>query len=221
MENKNIFEDRLDAANQLLKVLPVENMKLESWIVFATSTGALPIAKEIAKAIDGQFDFMFSEKVMAPLNSDCEIAIVTEKEEVVIHEELVRSFDINIEAIFVKAKEVFEQKLLPLLRIHRQKDLINLEGKNVLLVDEGLNTGLTMMACIKTAIKLGAKSVSVATPIIPTATISDLESIADDLYYYRKIDHFVSIDFYYKSLEYIPQSEIETYLKKENHVNSL
>ncbi|WP_228283434.1 phosphoribosyltransferase [Arcobacter sp. FWKO B] len=213
MENKNIFEDRLEASLYLMKVLPIESMRLENWIVIATSTGGLPIAKEIAHKIGAHIDYMFTEKVMAPHNGECEIAIVTEKEEVVIHEELVRSFDINLETIFIKAKERFEKILVPTIRKYRDRPLSNLYEQNVLLVDEGLNTGLTMMACIKTAIKLGAKSVSVATPVIPSATVGDLESIADDLYYYKAINHFVSIDFYYKNLEFIEMNKIETYLK--------
>jgi putative phosphoribosyl transferase len=71
MDSKNIFKDRIDGATYLIKVLPVENMKLENWIVIATSTGALPIAQEIAKKIDAQIAYMFTAKVLAPFNSEC------------------------------------------------------------------------------------------------------------------------------------------------------
>ncbi len=66
-----------------------------------------------------------------------------------------------------------------------------------------------MMACIKTAIHLGAKSVSVATPIMPTASINTIESIADDLYYVKSLDHFINIDFYYDELEDVTYEEIK------------
>lgn len=213
MEKENLFKNRLDASNFLITVLPIENMKLENWIVIATSTGALPIAKSISDKINAKIDFMFTQKIMAPYNAECEIAIVTEKEEVVIHEELVRSFDINLESIFTKAKERFEKNLILEIKKYRESSLSDLNGQNVLLVDEGLNTGLTMMACIKTAIKMGAKSVSVATPIMPTATVGDIESIADDLYFYKSVDHFISIDFYYEELEVIKMEEIKKYIK--------
>ena len=71
-----------------------------------------------------------------------------------------------------------------------------------------------MMACIKSAIKLGAKSISVATPVIPTASIQTIESIADDLYYIKKLDHFISINFYYDTLDEIKFKDIET-IKKD------
>jgi putative phosphoribosyl transferase len=87
--------------------------------------------------------------------------------------------------------------------------ITNIKDKNILLVDEGLNTGLTMMACIKTAINLNAKSVSVATPVLPTASVQTIESIADDLYYIKKLDHFIAINFYYDSLKDIKFEDIE------------
>ena len=78
-----------------------------------------------------------------------------------------------------------------------------------MIVDEGINTGLTMMACIKTAINLKAKSISVATPILPTASIPTIESIADDLYFIKKLDHFVAINFYYDSLDDVSFEDLE------------
>ena len=71
-----------------------------------------------------------------------------------------------------------------------------------------------MMACIKSAIKLGAKSISVAVPVIPTASITTIDSIADDLYYIKKLDHFISIDFYYDTLDEVKFEDIET-IKKD------
>lgn len=204
------FKNREVAAYRLLDVLPIDSMKLEDWIVIASSYGGFEIAKIIAKSLEGKYDIMFSEKIYAPNNEDCEIAVVTEHEEVLIHEELVKSFDVSLDYIYSKSKQVFDEAIIKKINRFRHGEKIeNLENKNVLIVDEGINTGLTMMACIKTAINLKAKSISVATPILPTASIPSIESIADDLYYIKKLDHFVEIDFYYDSLEEINFEDIE------------
>ncbi|MFY9074208.1 phosphoribosyltransferase family protein [Malaciobacter mytili] len=211
MQNEQIyFKNRDVAAFRLLDVLPIESMKLEEWTVIAASYGGVPIAKIIANRLESNFDILFTSKIMAPNNEDCEIAIVTETEEVVIHEELAKSFEISLDFIFTKSKQIYEKQLLKTVKLYREGDTIkSLENKNVLLVDEGLNTGLTMMACIKTAINLGAKSVSVATPILPSASVPTIESIADDLYYVKKLDHFIFIDFYYDKLENINFEDIK------------
>lgn len=209
------FKNREVAAYRLLDILPIDNMKLEDWTVLSTSCNGYPIASIIAKELNAKLDMMFSKKIFASSNNDCEIAIVTEAEEVLIHEELVKAFDISLDLIYGQSKFLYENELSYEVSKFRNGDkLTNLNGKNILLIDEGLNTGLTMMACIKSAIKLGAKSISVATPVIPTASIPTIESIADDLYYIKKLDHFISINFYYDTLEEIKFKDIET-IKKD------
>jgi putative phosphoribosyl transferase len=204
------FKNREVAAYRLLDILPIEKMKLEDWTVLSTSYGGYPIASIIAKELDAKLDMMFSKKIYAPSNHECEIAIVTEAEEVLIHEEIVKVFDISLDLIYGQSKFLFENELSYEVSKFRDGDkLTNLNEKNILLIDEGLNTGLTMMACIKSAIKLGAKSISVATPLIPTASIQTIESIADDLYYVKNLDHFISINFYYDTLEEIKFKDIE------------
>ena len=208
--DKIYFKNREVAAYRLIDVLPINKMKLEDWIVISSSYGGYPIAKIIAKELDAEPDIMFSSKIYSPNNEECEVAIVTESEEVVIHEELVKAFDISLDFIFSKSRYVFENELSSCVNKYRKgKKLNSLHNKNVLLIDEGLNTSLTMMACIKTAINLGAKSVSVAIPILPTASINTIESIADDLYYVKNLDHFITIDFYYDELETITYDEIK------------
>ena len=204
------FKNREVAAYRLLDVLPIDSMKLEDWTVIASSYGGVEIAKIVAKALNSKFDIMFSEKIYAPTNEDCEIAVVTEHEEVLIHEELVKSFDISLDYIYSKSKQVYDEAIIKKVNKFRHGEKIQkFENKNVLIVDEGINTGLTMMACIKTAINLKAKSVSVATPILPTASIASIESIADDLYYVKKLEHFIAINFYYDSLDDVSFEDIE------------
>ena len=208
--DKIYFKNREVAAYRLLDVLPIDSMKLEDWTVISSSYGGFEIAKIIAKALNSKYDMMFSGKIYAPNNEDCEIAVVTEHEEVLIHEELIKAFDISLDYVYSKSKQVYDESIVKIVNKFRHGEKIQkFENKNVLIVDEGINTGLTMMACIKTAINLKAKSISVATPILPTASIPTIESIADDLYFIKKLDHFVEIDFYYDSLEDVSFEDIE------------
>ena len=204
------FKNREVAAYRLLDVLPIDSMKLEDWTVISSSYGGFEIAKIIAKALNSKYDMMFSGKIYAPNNEDCEIAVVTEHEEVLIHEELIKAFDISLDYVYSKSKQVYDESIVKIVNKFRHGEKIQkFENKNVLIVDEGINTGLTMMACIKTAINLKAKSISVATPILPTASIPTIESIADDLYFVKKLDHFVAINFYYDSLDDVSFEDIE------------
>ena len=212
--DKIYFKNREVAAYRLLDVLPIDSMKLEDWTVISSSYGGFEIAKIVANALNSKYDMMFSGKIYAPNNEDCEIAVVTEHEEVLIHEELIKAFDISLDYVYSKSKQVYDESIVKTVNKFRHGEKIQkFENKNVLIVDEGINTGLTMMACIKTAINLKAKSISVATPILPTASIPTIESIADDLYYIKKLDHFVEIDFYYDSLDDVSFEDLEKIIK--------
>ena len=208
------FKNREVAAYRLLDVLPIDSMRLEDWTVISSSYGGFEIAKIVAKALNSKYDMMFSEKIYAPNNEECEIAVVTEHEEVLIHEELIKAFDISLDYVYAKSKQVYDESIVKTVNRFRHGEKIQkFENKNVLIVDEGINTGLTVMACIKTAINLKAKSISVATPILPTASIPTIEAIADDLYYIKKLDHFVAINFYYDSLDDVSFEDLEKIIK--------
>ena len=213
--DKIFFKNRTDAARKLIEVLPIDSMRLEEWIVIAASNGGYEIAKIIAKELDAKLDIMFNEKIYAPNNEECEIAVVTELEEVLIHEELVKSFDIDLNYIYFKSKIIYEEVLKPKIASFRSGvKLDNLEEKNVLIVDEDINIGLVMMACIKTIINQKAKSISVATPILSTASIPAIDSITDDLYYIKSLDHFVEANHYYEELKDVSMEDLER-IKKE------
>ncbi|MEA3512432.1 MAG: phosphoribosyltransferase family protein [Campylobacterota bacterium] len=220
-----VFENRYDAFEQLCNVLPISDMKQEEWIILAISSGAVPIALNLTRKLDGKFDFLFTKKIYTKKNSECEIAIVTETNEIIIHEELMKSFNLDLKVIYRNSEEKYLKDIKKYKALYRNNlDIIDFENKNVLLVDEGLNTGLTMMACIKSVIAKKAKSICVAVPVLPKVTIDDIESIADDLYYIQAPAHFLSIDFYYKELKEIKLKEIEKLkenYKKENNVNNM
>jgi len=209
---KFTFKDREEACSDLCKVLPIDTMLQENWVVLAVSLGGVSIAKHISKTLQSSFDYIFTHKIFASNNDECEIAIVTETSEVVIHEELMKSFKLNLKDIYCNADEIYNTKIQEYKKKYRDsRSLVSLKDANVLIVDEGLNTGLTMMACIKSVVTQGAKSICVAVPVLPKVIVNDIETIADDLYYVKAIDHFVSIDFYYEKLEDISFEDIKEY----------
>jgi len=209
-QDKKIFKNREEAALKLLDVLPIDSMKLEKWIVIACSYGGYKMAKIIANALNADFDIMFNQKIFASNNEDCEIAVVTELEEVLIHEELVKSFDIDLDLIYLQSKTIFDNDITVLAnRFRKGEKFQSLFGKNVLIVDEDINVGLVVMACIKTIINQKVKSLSVATPILSTASIDTIDSIADDLYYIKKLDHYIEANYYYDDLKEVTFEDIQ------------
>ena len=215
-----VFEDRESAALKLLDILPIEIMQKEDWLVVAISGEGVPIADKIANKLGLYYDLLFTEAVYAPNNKECEIAMVGETEEIVIFDEWVESFGINLDCIYGEARRKYDERILKYVYKYRKGDLIgSLEGKNVLLVDEGCETGLTVLTAIKTAIKAKAKSVAYATPIIPSNVATSLETVTDEVFTVYRVANFVNVDFYYKTTQLMDSDGIKKII--ENSPNYL
>ena len=200
--NELVFDNRADATTKLLDVLPKEKMEDDNWLLVCISTQAIPIANIIAEKLNLNYDLLFCEPICAPNNKNCTIGMVSETEEIILHNELVESFEINLDFIYGEAHRQYEEKILPKVYKYRKGDLIGtLDEKNVLLIDEGCETGMTVMAAVKTVINGGAKSVAYATPLLSADVARSLEPVTDEIFFVHKISNFVDVEFYYQMLK--------------------
>jgi putative phosphoribosyl transferase len=207
--NEIIFKNRECGARELLKKLPIEQMKTQNWIVIAMSAGGYKVAKIIAKEINAKIDFIITKKIRSTLNSQCVLGVISETKDVLIHQELAFSFDVGLEDIYASANEKYNSTLLDDVKKYKGSiRSFNLKGYSVLLVDDGLQTSITAMTCIKSIINQKAKSVSLAIPILPLSVIDEIEAIADDLYYVSSPHHFIFLEGYYDEYEKVEYKEV-------------
>ena len=198
--NELKFKDELDAANKLLEVLPQKELIDGDFVVVCSSLDSVVLADMVANRLDLSYELLFSERLYAPNNPECEIAIVSETEEIVYNSELVKAFDISLDFIYGEAHRKYEEKILKNVYKYRKGKLLeNLQNRNILLVDLGCQTGITALVCIKSLMNLGVKSVVYATPLIASDILSYFNTLVDSLYYAKKISNFVDVDFYYSS----------------------
>jgi putative phosphoribosyl transferase len=213
---KNIlFENRCEATKQLLDVLPIKEMKRDNWLVIALSPGGFFIANEIVKQSKLSIDFLFNEPIAAPLNKDCEVGRVSETEEIVIHEILTESFNIQNDYIFGEAKRQYEDHILPkIYSFRKESTFCTLQGRHVLFVDEGCETGLKMMVGIKSAMERGASSIYVASPVIPENISVTLRQLADDVFSIFEVEDYLLTSSYYDEFEPITDNVLHEIFDK-------
>jgi putative phosphoribosyl transferase len=198
---KKIFENRAQATIELMDTLPKEEFKSSEWVVLAISDGAVPFASSIARKFGLYFDLVFTEAIYAPSNAECVIARVSETEDIVMHTQLVDVFAISLDYIYNEANRKHEEKILKRIYKYRKGEHLSaLKGKNVLLVDEGCETGLTVLCALKTVINRSVKSVYFATPLIATDVVNDIQTVCDDVFCVKQLENFVQTDHYYDSL---------------------
>jgi len=199
---KSIFINREDASSKLIESLPIDILKSNETVVLATSEEGLFFAENIAKELECKRDILFNEPIYSNINPTLVIARVGETEEIVMANALIEAFEISKDYIYSKAQQVHKNDILE--DINRYRDgltLSKLNNKFVLLVDEAIETGLTIMTAIKTVIALGAKNVFVAVPILDNTIYKKLINICDDLFCPYRVDDYISIEYYYKDLK--------------------
>ena len=210
------FLNRDDAATKLIDALPIERIRAERWKVIAVSSGGLKIASVVAARAGVGVDLLFSEAIYAPSNQDCELGRVSETEEIVVHEELVDAFGIQYDYIYGEAHRKHEEKILAsVYQFRKGLQFPNLKDEHILLVDEGCETGLKLMAGIKTAMSMDAKAVFVAIPVAPKSVAEALNQIVDEAYVVHEVNDYVKTYCYYKDFKDISDSEIEEILEKQ------
>jgi len=219
--NPNIyFEDREDASSQLIDTLPIELLRENETIVIGVSEGGVYFADKIAAACDSQMDILLTEPILAPNNPEIPIAMISETEEVVMHKALIDAFDINEDYVYSEAQRKYEDDVLAYVYKYRKgKDLLSLEDKYVVLADECIETGLTMMVALKSAIARGAKNIYIATPILDQTVYENLLTVCDGVFCPHKIQDYISIEYYYQNFDTLDFDEICA-IVKEHEVKS-
>uniref|UniRef100_UPI003AF71250 sodium:proton antiporter n=1 Tax=Campylobacter hyointestinalis TaxID=198 RepID=UPI003AF71250 len=194
------FENQLDAADKLFEILPKNELISGDYVLICSSLDSVVLTDRVARALGLSYELLFSEQITAPNNPECEVGMVSETEEIVINEELINAFNITLDFIYGEAHRKYEEKILKnVYRYRKGKLLWDLQGRNILLIDEGCETGATAVTCIKTLINLGVKSITYATPLMPLSIVSYLNTLIDNIFCVRKIANFVDVDFYYNN----------------------
>ncbi len=213
---KHILKNHQDAALKLCDVIPMQRVKEENWKLISVSKGGLALASHIRGKLDNSIDFLFSAPIMAPQNDECEVARVSETEEIVINENLVSGFDIQYDYIYGEAHRKHEEKILSFIYQYRKgRHFSSMKNEIVLLIDEGSETGMKFMTALKTILAQKPKAVYIAVPVLPTDILELLEPFADDIFFLHDIDDYVETSLYYEDLEKIDEEKIEKLLEEK------
>lgn len=212
---KNVLKNREDAARKLLEIIPMSKFKEEAWSIVAVSHGGLALGSFLKRKLKNSLEILFLEAIMAPNNNECEVARVSETEEIVINEELVQAFDIQYDYIYGEAHRKHEEKILSSIYQYRKgRPFTPMTDKVVLLVDEGSETGSKFMTAIKTVLAQKPKAVYIVAPVLPSDVLESLEPFVDDIFFLYDIEDYVDTPLYYEELEIIEDEEIEKLLEE-------
>jgi putative phosphoribosyl transferase len=212
---KHILQNREDAAKQLLEIMPIQKIKDEEWRIIAVSKGGLKLGSYIKERVGTPLEILFLEAITAPHNPECEVARVSETEEIVLNENLIDAFEIQYDYIYGEAHRKHEEDILSHIYQYRKgRPFPSMQNQVVLLVDEGSETGTKFMTALKTVLSQKPKAVYIAVPVLPRDVLEVLETFVDDIFFLYDIDDYVETDLYYKNLEKLDDEVIEKILEE-------
>ena len=212
---KDILLNRTDAARKLVDILPMQKFRDEKWNIIAVSRAGLELGMIIRGKYFNHLDILFSEAIMAPNNPECEIARVSENEEIVLNEELINSFGVQYDYIYGEAHRKHEEDILSYIyRYRKGEPFPNMQNEVVLLVDDGSETGSKFMTALKTILAQKPKAVYIAVPLIPTDILEILETFVDEIFFLYDIEDYVQTKLYYKDFNDVNDEELEKLLEE-------
>jgi len=209
------FRDRREAGRLLAEKL-VAYADRPDVIVLALPRGGVPIAYEVACALNAPLDVFLVRKLGVPGHEEFAMGAIATGGVRVINDEAVRALRIPdhlIEA--VAAKE--EQELARREHLYRgDRQPPDIRGKTVILVDDGLATGFTMLAAIKALRKQQAGRIVVAVPIAPPETCDQMREQADDVICAVTPEPFYAVGLWYEDFSQTTDDEVRDLLKRAN-----
>jgi len=172
------YKDRREAGAVLAEALRKQVGSGGVW-VFGLPRGGVPVALEVAKALQAPLDVLVVRKLGVPGHEELALGAIAAGGGEVLNEGLIRQLGISPEAVqVVRARE--REELARREQTYRgARPFPELKGQTVILVDDGLATGATMKAAIAAVRALGPSRVVVAVPVAPQNTLQELAHLAD------------------------------------------
>ncbi len=212
-----LFVDRFHAGKLLAEKLKdliaskyLEDYKKDNIVVLGIPRGGVEVAYVIAKEFDLPLRVIIPRKIGAPFNEEFAIGAVTEDGEVLLNTEAMLVYNVPKEYLIKKVKEEMEE-------IKKRKELyqgfkeeIPLKDKVVILVDDGIATGLTVKAALNYIKKQNPKAIILAVPVLPADRVETFKKLVDDLVYVEAPIDFWAVGQFYQNFS---QTSHETVIR--------
>lgn len=197
-----MFKDRIDAGTQLKEKLL--KFKDENMVVLAIPRGGLPIGAIVAKALMAPLDVALTKKIGHPNNKEYAIGAVSLEDTVLTEAKGVTKGYINEETIRIRKK--LQQRHN---QYYKKRSPQSIKDKTVIIVDDGIATGNTLLATIELVSKQNPKKIIVAIPVAPNSAIKKLESTqkVDEVICLRVPYNFQAVGQFYTTFDQVTDEE--------------
>ena len=193
-----MFEDRRDAGKKLAAAL--KSYRGEDCVILALPRGGVPVAAEVARALDAPMDLLLVRKIGAPGQEELAIgSVIDGGDPIVIRDgELIRltgTSERQFDRICARELEEIERRRAFYLKGRKPEPLA---GRIAIVVDDGLATGNTMQAALMALSQRDPKRIVMAVPVAPADSLKKFTHLADEIVCLETPAWFGAVGYYYK-----------------------
>lgn len=207
-----MFKDRRDAGRQLGRRLSVYATLRP--VVVALPRGGVPVAAEIADRLGAPLDVIVVRKIGLPWQPELAIGAVAEGNVCVVNDALIEEARVSgdeLVAVIGGERVELERRV----RAYRgERSPLRLDGRLVILVDDGLATGYTARAAIEQIRRRGASRVVLAVPVAPEDSVATMGRVADEFVVLQTPTWFFSIGEHYEDFRQTSDDEVVAFLQR-------
>lgn len=209
---EKLFQDRLDAGRQLAKKLK-KYAGIPGLLILGLPRGGVVVAYEVAAALHAPMDVLIVRKLGVPGHEELAMGAIASGGVRILNDSVVRSLNISADQI----EEVAAHEMRELKRreeIYRGKNpAVNVKGRTVILVDDGLATGATMYAAASALKKLSPEKLIIAVPVASAETCREFRQKGLDVTCLYTPAPFYGVGMWYEKFDQTSDEEVKKLLK--------
>ena len=206
-----MFKDRIDAGLRLGEEL--QKYRGENILVLAIPRGGLPVAAIVAKSLGAPLNVALIKKIGHPTNKEFAIGAVSLEDYIITENEYAPSSYITEET--VRIREILESRFA---QYYKNVEIVSIKNKTVIIIDDGIATGNTLVLTVELITKQKPASIIVAVPVAPASAIKRLNSLGKlrEIVCLEIPANFYAVGQFYEDFEQVTDMEAINILEQAN-----
>lgn len=201
-----VFQDRAEAGRLLAQKLG--KYRNQPGVLLAVPRGGVPVAYEVAKELGLPMELVYTRKIGHPLNKEYAIGAASLTDYFIIPHENVTTDYIEKELLQIR-KRLKEMQA----KFTGDREPENLEGKTLIVVDDGVATGNTLLATLQVLRQRKPARIVVAAPVMPPSAMEKLQPAADEIVTLLVPETFYGVGSFYDEFEQVTDEDVIRYLR--------
>jgi putative phosphoribosyl transferase len=204
------YRDRRQAGLILADFL--EAYRGEQTLVLAVPRGGVPVASSVVQVLGCEMDLIIPRKIGAPGREEVAIGAVCEDGEVLLNPHLVRNLKVSDDYINQAAEREVQEIRRRLLAYRGSRPPVSLEGRTVIVIDDGVATGFTITAALQSVVRSKPGELILAVPVAPPDTVEMLSKEVDRVVCPLQPEVFYAVGQFYQDFGQLEDEDVNRML---------